>query len=728
LLPQDCPADALPEDIRAAVEIDFIPLPNRKESPDQSDVVYGKWLQQKLISLNAYAYWNHNPLMLNVRFPIGLTGVRCIATLHDLIPYVFKTHYLDSWEPAHRRAYINRLRELESAYDRLVANSQATRNDFLAELSITPDKIVVSGCGVDPALFWPLKQGAKSSRNPYILYIGGFDPRKNMMGALEAFATFTAKLERVGPAPRMVVICAKDAVAEAGFMAKAHKLGVAHLVELTGFVTDADLARYLRSAHLFFFPSLYEGFGLPLAEAMACGVPVVTSNVASMPEVCGDLGYYADPNDPIAMAEMLYKAWGGRCKNLLPDMRLVERASRYTWERAAQVFRGVFASPGIGYPGERPTRRVAMLTPWPGQPSGVAVFAKKLASTLQEYCSLQVFAPQDPSVEKGVGTLEQFRRSGKSWDQVIYHIGNNTLHENIYAIAWDTPGTVVLHDINIHPMLWSSHLRNPSRNLYQLALTAEGQDGFDAWRKIKAGGQPDLLDLHLSTGLGRRNKCILVHSRWAARRLRERGVTVAAHHLATEEVPMNRDIGSSLNAGNGIRVGCFGYINRHKRVDSVAAACARLAQAGFPIELWLVGAVNDENCSLSKLRELAQGLTIHHHARTSDEEFESLLKAMDIVVNLRYPTMGESSATLYHALALQKATIVSDHAQFSELPASLVSKIVPDQTEIESLQSAIANYAVATKEDRHLRARHQEKFVEDYTGFDSYATTLLQLH
>lgn len=180
---------------------------------------------------------------------------------------------------------------------------------------------------------------------PYILYVGSFDARKNLLGLLNAFS----KLRQHLPAWKLVIVGARKWKSTPVFEV-VQRLQLEEYVHFTGFVEEADLPALYNGADLFVFPSLYEGFGLPVLEAMACGIPVVTSNTSSLPEVAGDAALLVDPMDVEAIAAAMQQVLSD--PGLAAELRRrgLEQASKFSWERTARetlaVYEKVLAKPG----------------------------------------------------------------------------------------------------------------------------------------------------------------------------------------------------------------------------------------------------------------------------------------------------------------------------------------------------------------------------------------------
>jgi glycosyltransferase involved in cell wall biosynthesis len=205
---------------------------------------------------------------------------------------------------------------------RVLAVSEWTRRDLVAHYGIPEQKVVVTPNGVD-SLFEP--NGARRNGAPYVLFVGTLQPRKDPLAALEALALVDGDLR--------LVLVGPDKGSGAEARRRASKLGLDGRVEFAGHVEKQELAELYRGAACLVFPSRYEGFGLPVAEAMASGTPVVATAAGSIPEIAGDAAVLVEPGDPVALA-------GGIERALADRERLVsvglERARRFSWAETAR--------------------------------------------------------------------------------------------------------------------------------------------------------------------------------------------------------------------------------------------------------------------------------------------------------------------------------------------------------------------------------------------------------
>jgi glycosyltransferase involved in cell wall biosynthesis len=223
--------------------------------------------------------------------------------------------------------------------ERVLTDSEFSKNDIVRYLDADPEKIDVVYPAVDPVFEQVTDRGkieAVLSRyrldEDYILYAGIYRPRKNHAGLLRAFRQFLKS-----GAQSKLVLAGPLAEGEAELLGLASELGVANRVVVTGFVPDSDLPALYSAARVYACPSLYEGFGFTVLEAMACAVPVVCSEATSLPEVAGDAALYAQAQHPEEFATALQRAF------FEPELRqkLIEKGlkncRRFSWQRAAEA-------------------------------------------------------------------------------------------------------------------------------------------------------------------------------------------------------------------------------------------------------------------------------------------------------------------------------------------------------------------------------------------------------
>lgn len=253
-----------------------------------------------------------------------------VVTIYDLIPLVFPQGFSAAQRLSFRLMVALAVRRARA----VIAVSAATRADLLRYFKLSPDRVHVTPLAADASFYPrpPAEVAAVRARyglpDAYVLYMGINKPHKNLPRLIEAYA-------KIGAAPPLVLAGREDPrYPEA--RRQAEVLGLGGRVVFPGDIAGADLPALYSGASLFVFPSLYEGFGLPPLEAMACGTPVVCSNRASLPEIVGDAALTFDPYDVDAIASALRRALDDA--GLRADLRArgLARAAQFSWDHTAQ--------------------------------------------------------------------------------------------------------------------------------------------------------------------------------------------------------------------------------------------------------------------------------------------------------------------------------------------------------------------------------------------------------
>jgi glycosyltransferase involved in cell wall biosynthesis len=260
-----------------------------------------------------------------------------VLTVHDLTPLVLGEEYFSSEQIGITRRIIDSVQP----DDWVVAVSESTKNDLCERRPIDPERVFVVPNAASDDLFYPVtddkrirtvrqKYGIPEGR--YLLSLHSMAPHKNTPRLIEAFRQF---IQQERPPDTYLVL--------AGGLGRPRKeifeelsLETADLdrVHFTGFVKDDDLAPLYSGAEAFVFPSLYEGFGLPVLEAMQCGCPVVASNTSSIPEIVGDSGILMDPTDVEELARAISQVLSFPSVASKSSESGIERAGDYSWEGA----------------------------------------------------------------------------------------------------------------------------------------------------------------------------------------------------------------------------------------------------------------------------------------------------------------------------------------------------------------------------------------------------------
>lgn len=378
-----------------------------------------------------------------------------VAVLYDFIPHLFPSQYLHV--PRQRKWYEERLAALHQ-FDLLLAISEATRQDAINILGIAPER-VVNIAGAASEIFRPVppSEGTDIARfgimRPFVLYTGNADYRKNQDGMLEAYAGLPLALRQ----SHQLVLNQVGNIDS--FRRRTRLLGLAdEEVVVTGHITDDDLISLYSQCKVFVFPSLYEGFGLPALEAMACGAPVIAANNSSIPEVVGRSDVLFDAADTGAITAAMQK--------VLTDDELrkelasygIERTKAFSWTNTAtlawQAIEQCLAAKAAAPVPPQPKPRIAVVCPLssPDTPAArhTAILLPQLASMfdIDLYIEDGAMAEAPPLPEAcAIYPHTELATRYELYATVVYQMANAGCHAFMLPLMVRYNGVVVLHDI-----------------------------------------------------------------------------------------------------------------------------------------------------------------------------------------------------------------------------------------------------------------------------------------
>jgi glycosyltransferase involved in cell wall biosynthesis len=280
--------------------------------------------------------------------PLFFKAGKYVVTIHDVIPLVLPW----AFPPRHRWVLAAALARIRKQAERVIVPSIAAAEDVVHFLRVERERISVIPMGCD-ARFRPVGEPARAVTlqrryklpKRYILFVGTLEPRKNVKTLLQAFAQVVAETPRDDVA---LVIAGGQGWGGEDYLATVEALKLQDRVRFIGFVEDDYLPDLYRGALLFVYPSLYEGFGLPVVEAMACGTPVITSNRASLPEVAGDAALLVDPARPEALAAAMTSIMNDAGLHQALRAKGLARAHAFTWNAVAEQTIALYRTVGRG--------------------------------------------------------------------------------------------------------------------------------------------------------------------------------------------------------------------------------------------------------------------------------------------------------------------------------------------------------------------------------------------
>jgi len=696
-----------------------------------------------------------SPIELDVPLPrlwpswCGPARLRLIVTLFDLIPEVLPHHYLA--DPGIRRRYRTRLGLLRAA-DHVLAISDPTAADAVDLLGLDPAKLTVIGAAVSSA-FAPSKDRADAIATAqravpglercFLLFVGGMDFRKNVEGLIAGYAQLPSRLRR---AHQLVIACQAGPGERRHYLHMAAELGVHERLLITGKVPEETLVHLYQGCELFVFPSLYEGYGLPVVEAMACGAPAITSRSSSLTALVDDVGLF-DPTDPADLAAVIER---GLCDGTARD-RLVRWSERPapTWgevaDRTAAAYERLLTRRP---PSWRHRPRIAVITPLPPARSGVARYSYRLIAALRRHCDVDAFADGPPwaaGPPRGpagvpvhhVDRLETVEACIGGYDRVLYCIGNSEFHAGALAAMRRRPGVVLAHDVRLTELYALGGYREDAVPGGLAATVERLYDGRIppevALRGRIAPADADRHHLLLVREAVVLSEEFLTTSDFAARLARSDvedehhgRIRPVAFAVAERQQFADGSDGGDRRGAEGALVASFGVVNDVKRVSTIVAALPALVASWPDARVALVGPASTED--LARLRrqaaELGVGDRIDLTDEVDDDEYAAWLTRATVAVQLRAVTNGEASAAVGDCLAAGVPTIVTDLGAAAELPEDVAVKL-PVDISPEHLASTVSALLGDPARRRALSAKARA-YAQDHT-FERVAAGLAEI-
>jgi glycosyltransferase involved in cell wall biosynthesis len=667
------------------------------------------------------------------------------VTLYDLIPLIRPEIYLSN--DAVRGWYYRKIDSLKRA-DRLLAISESAAREAATHLGVNPDRISVIHAGVsnffkpvqaeDPATIDYLRR--KGLQHPFVMYTGGIEPRKNIEGLIAAFAA----LPRETRQSRQLAIVCKVQLDERNYLlsiAREKGMREAQLV-LTDFVSDEELRILYSACELFVFPSLHEGFGLPIVEAMACGAPVIASNTSSMPEVIGRKDALFDPRRPSAIAAKMNEVLS--CPKFARSLRESGsvQSRRFTWDNTAltaweafaQTKKSTISAPATASKGSQP--RLAYFSPLPPEPSGISDYSVELLPELARHYDVHCIVDQNKVTDRWIaanlriGDFDWFERHAASFDCVVYNFGNSVFHARMVDLIARWPGVVILHDFYLSGLFRYLGIVGDPTTWFRSLYDSHGIPALRSFPSIDSALAASEM-LPCSRFVFEHATSVVVHSNYARNLASNFFGKDVADCLVV--MPFPRRLGESegrsvtrqrLGLGEDDLLVCsFGFIAETKLTHRM-------------LDAWHLAELDrDEHCHLVLVGSVppgAYGKLIEDRVAkfgnnrvkvtgfVERETYHGFLQACDLAVQLRTGSRGESSASAMDCMAHRLPMIINAHGSAAELRDDATVKVAEDFSNEElaaSLRSLLADPArrkrIGTSAHAEIRDRHQPHHVAD---------------
>lgn len=638
-----------------------------------------------------------------------------VMVAYDLIPFLFADPYL--MRDNSMEHHVGRLRLVKTA-DLLLAISECTRLDFIDHLGVDPDRIVNIGTGVSE-FFEPPQPGSDpltfarsmvpAIRGPFVMSVPAFEWRKNADNLIRAYA-------RVDPQLRMrlqlVLACAVPAHGIPVWRRIAADCGLREdELVITGYVEDPTLRALYQATQLMVFPSLYEGFGLPVAEAARCGAVCISSDRGSLPEVLLDPRSTFDPTDIDEIARSIER--GLTDQVLRGELRAAAARSAvvHTWDSVARRALDAYARLDVL---TRHTRRssrarrarVAVVSPMPPVASGVAVYTSRVLEHLDrsryeidlyaESIPLGSWPPSTtadrvlPVAALGVTT------NPYDYDAIVYCLGSSQFHVDTLDRAMLYPGIVWTHDANLMGLYleWAERRQFEERYGWRAErrivsvkaiLQGEADGAYGEFYPASVFDDCSTYDDYVRSGVTfaartvANAKRLIVNSNLARELMTEDLGRAIGHDrppLAIDVIPHAVPARETLQLGDTKAdaeplVVALGFCVRRKRPHVIVEA---IAQIDRQVQIVFVGSCAPDLAA--ELFDLAGrlGVTVTITGYVSPLEYGEWLRRAWCCVQLRETDFGESTGTVHDAIAAGLPAITSVQS-CRELPADVVVNV-----------------------------------------------------
>jgi glycosyltransferase involved in cell wall biosynthesis len=675
---------------------------------------YQEWIYAQEIDL----YHCATPFIYQFPMLIHFDACPMVATFYDVIPLVFKHQYLEE-DARLRQRYLLTL-ELVKRATRLLAISDAAGQDAVGYLGVEPGRID-RAWPVPEEVFAPLPASLlrklrisidERLRLPdrYVLSVTYPHHAKNLETMLRGYAELPASLRTEMP---LLLCCHLDAPGRRHLLAMAEEAGVGDDVVLTGVVSDEELCALYNLATMVVHPSRYEGFGLPVVEAMRCGAPVITTTASSLPEVAGDAAILVDAEDPSAFSGAMEHLARDRCAREALRERGFANAARFTGEQLARATLACYRR-ATALPEVRPPERIhlAVWSPLPPLQSGIADYTAELLDALAPACDIEVFVDDGylPAEELlgGPHRIQHHRAFGRRcvqdpFDAVVYQVGGSLYHHYLSEALRAQPGIVVLHDLMWSTVLYAGyHAGRGDEEAFRRAFAElEGPRALEELDRLDRTDYPAV-----SAFLARHpmlrwvldaSPAQIVHILSAAEELRAaypgsnpRVIPMGVADPYAANPGMTKALArcqAGLTQGDFV-IGTYGIVHPSKRLEAAIRALAGLTARHPQAMLMVVGRALD-HAYLEHLIGLAARLGVAERVRFTGHvarwELDWHLIAADVVLSLRTPEQQHMSATLMRGIAAGRPAVISDLPEWRFLPAEVCRRVPCDGREVPAL-------------------------------------------
>lgn len=661
------------------------------------------------------------------------------ATLYDLIPMIFQDQYFVN--TAFKQWYLSRCSWLRQA-DLLLAISHSSKKDAIDLLGIDPSRIVTVYGGIRKS-FLPLtdpQSALLKLKNKYplrkrmVLYTGGDDYRKNLKGVIEGFARIPKELRQE---TTLFLVCAITPQRKAEYLKIGENAGLAlNDIFFTGSVSEEELVFFYGLCDVMIFPSHYEGLGLPILEAMACGAPVLAANNSSLCEIVQRADALFDSGSLDAIAASLVKVLTD--DNFARDLRQygLKRAKDFSWERttslAHEAFdealkRSRFVGDQSALCGWLPRSKMAVLSPLPPSRSGIADYNAQLLPFLSRHFDIDLYVEgyevKDDKLSSSfrIFDVKDFERVAKSYEIILYDVGNSEFHAHMIPLMERFPGVVVLHDAYLSGLMgYLDFNLGASGSYIKEMLKAHGPRARQFFTPMHTFSVSEsMINLPCTKKVLDHAIGIISHSPFNLELARNNYPEgwLAPYHIIPQIVQFRKKQTDEqllqLRTKLGFKVddfiiASFGHINWTKWSDRLLEAFVQSNLSNNKIvNLVFVGELAQDEFGIN-LKQCIEDAKLEDRIRITgyltESDYEEYLQISNLAVQLRTKSRGGSPKGVLDCLAFGVPVIVNDAASYVDYPNDVVIKLSPEPSTSE-IANTLSHLIVESKQLKDVSAK-----------------------
>ena len=648
------------------------------------------------------------------KFADRLNSKLC-TIIYDLIPLHYPEHYFSNSD-----FKFNYFKQLKTLYhsDILFAISESTRRDAINLLGIHPDKIITIHGGTSEQFFkipsLNEKQISKikkkySIKNRFVLYTGGIEFRKNIEKSIIAFSKLNPNiLEDVS----YVIVCEINELDKNRLTKLAKVHNIYNNIVFTGYVSDPELNLLYNSCHAFIFPSLIEGLGIPILEAMKCGVSVIGSNSSSISELINNKKFTFNPENKNEISSLLNKILTDNDFRDESIKNSLQQIKQYSWEKSAKKVISTYSTLK-NLKKQIPIKtkhRIAYFSPLPPKKSGISYYSSNILPLLSKYWDIDIFIDDDYSCDVSlinsnfnIFSFQNFEtlNKQKSYNSIIYQIGNSDNHIYMFDMLKKFPGIVVLHDIFLGGVIhWITGKIGKQDKFIEEIIYSHGKLGQKMVDKAKKGliSWSDLIwNLQINKRILDNATHIILHSDWDRKKVLEvnpqfdNKISLIHQFSPLKEFNNKYTIKNQLAFSDDEFLICsFGFVVETKKIDVVIKNIANFLKS-HNAKYLIVGEM-DPNYG-AKINKIIKEMKLEEKILITnfidEKKYHHYMQICDLCISLRTKTRAGTSASINHSLGAGIPTIISDVEPFNEFPDDVVIKIKP--TEEKNLEKILSN-------------------------------------